>query len=101
MNDLRLRHAPLDVRLRHTFRIARGASDVRRNLLVEAEAFGLLGRGEAAPILRYQEDMQLDEIAHALKIPIQTVKSRLHRSVNLLREKMLRRQTAVQELRQA
>lgn len=52
-------------------------------------------------ILRYQEDMQLDEIAQALKIPIQTVKSRLHRSVNLLREKMLRRQTAVQELRQA
>jgi L-alanine-DL-glutamate epimerase-like enolase superfamily enzyme len=54
--SLRLRHLPLDLRLRHTFRIARGASDVRRNLLVEAEAFGLLGRGEAAPIQRYRED---------------------------------------------
>jgi L-alanine-DL-glutamate epimerase-like enolase superfamily enzyme len=51
-----LRHRPLDLRLRHTFRIARGASDVRENLLVEAEAGGLLGRGEAAPILRYRED---------------------------------------------
>jgi L-Ala-D/L-Glu epimerase len=46
------------LRLRHTFRIARGASDVRRNLLVEAEAFGLLGRGEAAPIVRYAEDRE-------------------------------------------
>src|SRR5882672_968065 len=35
-----LRHHPLDVRLRHVFRIARGASDVRYNLLVEAEAEG-------------------------------------------------------------
>src|SRR6185295_9979204 len=53
---LRLRHRPLDLRLRHTFRIARGASDVRENLLVEAEDGGLVGRGEAAPILRYRED---------------------------------------------
>jgi len=54
--SLRLRHRPLDLRLRHTFRIARGASDVRCNLLLEAEAFGLVGRGEAAPIQRYRED---------------------------------------------
>jgi L-alanine-DL-glutamate epimerase-like enolase superfamily enzyme len=51
-----LRHQPLDLRLRHTFRIARGASDVRENLLIEAESAGLVGRGEAAPILRYGED---------------------------------------------
>jgi RNA polymerase sigma-70 factor (ECF subfamily) len=51
-------------------------------------------------VLRYQEDMQLDEIAHALSIPVQTVKSRLHRSVNLLRERMMRRQSVVQELKQ-
>jgi L-alanine-DL-glutamate epimerase-like enolase superfamily enzyme len=50
-----LRHRPLDLRLRHTFRIARGASDVRENLLVEAEHGGLVGRGEAAPIARYHE----------------------------------------------
>jgi len=53
---LRLRHRPLDLRLRHTFRIARGASDVRENLLVEVEEAGQVGRGEAAPILRYHED---------------------------------------------
>jgi len=46
----------LDLRLRHTFRIARGASDERHNLLVELEQEGRLGRGEAAPILRYHED---------------------------------------------
>jgi len=51
-----LRHRPLDLRLRHTFRTARGASDVRENLLVEAEHDGLVGRGEAAPIVRYHED---------------------------------------------
>ena len=51
-----LRHRPLDLRLRHTFRIARGASDVRENLLVELEEGRFVGRGEAAPILRYHED---------------------------------------------
>ena len=51
-----LRHRPLDLRLRHVFRIARGASEARYNLLVEAEAEGRTGLGEAAPILRYGED---------------------------------------------
>jgi L-alanine-DL-glutamate epimerase-like enolase superfamily enzyme len=51
-----LRHRPLDVHLRHVFRIARGASAERHNLLVEAEEGGHVGLGEAAPILRYGED---------------------------------------------
>jgi L-Ala-D/L-Glu epimerase / N-acetyl-D-glutamate racemase len=64
----RLSHRPLDVRLRHVFRIARGASDVRYNLLVQAEAEGRVGLGEAAPILRYGEDREsaaraVDEMA--------------------------------------
>jgi len=46
----------MDLHLRHTFRIARGASDVRENLLVEVDDDGLVGRGEAAPIRRYGED---------------------------------------------
>jgi L-Ala-D/L-Glu epimerase len=54
----RLRYRPLDLRLRHVFRIARGASEVRYNLLVEAEADGRVGLGEAAPILRYGEDRE-------------------------------------------
>jgi len=53
---LKLSHRPLDLHLRHTFRIARGASDVRENLVVEVEDDGRVGRGEAAPILRYKED---------------------------------------------
>jgi L-alanine-DL-glutamate epimerase-like enolase superfamily enzyme len=53
-----LRHRTLDLKLRHTFRIARGAADARRNVLVEIEEDGHLGRGEAAPIRRYREDPQ-------------------------------------------
>jgi L-Ala-D/L-Glu epimerase len=53
---LQIRHRPLDLRLRHTFRTARGASDVRENLLVEVEQDGRRGLGEAAPIRRYRED---------------------------------------------
>jgi L-Ala-D/L-Glu epimerase / N-acetyl-D-glutamate racemase len=51
-----LRHRPLDLKLRHTFRIARGAADARRNVLVEIEDGGQTGMGEAAPIRRYHED---------------------------------------------
>lgn len=46
----------VELQLRHTFRIARGASDVRRNVVVEVEHDGRVGLGEAAPILRYGED---------------------------------------------
>lgn len=56
MSGLRLGLQALDLRLRHTFRIARGASDTRENLLVELEAEGHCGHGEAAPILRYGQD---------------------------------------------
>src|SRR5687767_14149416 len=53
-----IRHRPLDLRLRHTFRVSRGASDVRHNLLVEIEEDGRVGLGEAAPIRRYGEDRE-------------------------------------------
>ena len=55
---MKIRHEPMDLRLRHTFRIARGASDERRNLRVEIEDGGRVGLGEAAPILRYGEDRE-------------------------------------------
>ena len=48
-----LRHRPIELELRHRFRIARGASDSRLNVAVELEdADGngnRIGRGEAAP----------------------------------------------------
>jgi RNA polymerase sigma-70 factor (ECF subfamily) len=40
--------------------------------------------------LRYQEDMDPTEIADALEMPINTVKSHLRRSLAILREKVTR-----------
>jgi RNA polymerase sigma-70 factor (ECF subfamily) len=39
-------------------------------------------------ILRYQEDLDPEEIARTIDMPVRTVKSHLHRSLALLREKM-------------
>jgi RNA polymerase sigma-70 factor (ECF subfamily) len=41
-------------------------------------------------VLRYQEDMDPTEIAEAVGMPVATVKSHLHRSLTMLREKMQR-----------
>lgn len=48
----------------------------------------------AVVILRFQEDMDLDEISEALKIPLNTVKSRLHRALTTLRDRFGRKQEA-------
>lgn len=44
-----------------------------------------------AMVLRYQEDLDPPEIARLLEMPVATVKSHLHRSLTLLREKLARR----------
>src|SRR6185437_14848683 len=41
-------------------------------------------------VLRYQEDLDPSEIAEVLDMPVATVKSHLHRSLALLREKLAR-----------
>ena len=41
-------------------------------------------------LLRYQEDMDPAEIAETIGMPVATVKSHLHRSLGMLREKMQR-----------
>ena len=42
-------------------------------------------------VLRYQEDLDPTEIAAILAMPLATVKSHLHRSLGVLREKLARR----------
>ena len=41
-------------------------------------------------VLRYQEDLEPTEIAETVGMPVATVKSHLHRSLAMLREKMQR-----------
>ncbi len=41
-------------------------------------------------VLRYQEELMPDEIASVLDMPVRTVKSHLHRSLAMLREKIER-----------
>ena len=41
-------------------------------------------------LLRYQEDMDPSEIAETIGMPVATVKSHLHRSLGMLRDKMQR-----------
>jgi RNA polymerase sigma-70 factor, ECF subfamily len=43
-----------------------------------------------AMILRYQEELMPEEIAQVMDMPVRTVKSHLHRSLAMLREKITR-----------
>ncbi len=65
MSRLRLETYCQDLHLRHTFRLARGASDERRNLVLELHLDDLVGLGEAAPIARYNQDWQSAQSAAA------------------------------------
>ena len=70
-SPITVRSRRIDLELRHTFRLARGAFDSRRNLVVELEQDGLVGLGEAAPIARYAQDWRsaaeaVDEMAARL-----------------------------------
>ncbi|MDX2000693.1 MAG: dipeptide epimerase [Thermoanaerobaculia bacterium] len=47
-----------ELHLKHAFRLSRGVSESRRNLLVEIADGGFVGRGEAAPIARYGQDVE-------------------------------------------
>jgi len=47
---------------------------------------GLPDRYRSVLILRYMEELSLDEVAAVLKQPLGTTKSNVHRAVNLLRE---------------
>jgi RNA polymerase sigma-70 factor (ECF subfamily) len=49
----------------------------------------------AVVILRYQEDLDPGEISEILKIPVNTVKSRLHRAVETLRERLQHKRVTI------
>jgi RNA polymerase sigma-70 factor (ECF subfamily) len=46
---------------------------------------GLTGEQREVVLMRFVDDMSLDEIAQALDVPIGTIKSRLHRALETLR----------------
>ena len=66
MPSFSIRHRALELHLRHAFRTARGGSATRTNVLLEAEHDGMVGLGEAAPILRYGQN--IESAARALEV---------------------------------
>ncbi len=56
--SLRFHTTRVELRLRTPFRLSRGTSETRRNVIFEIEEDGLVGRGEAAPIPRYRESAE-------------------------------------------
>jgi L-alanine-DL-glutamate epimerase-like enolase superfamily enzyme len=52
------RATPIELHLKTPFRLSRGSSVVRRNVVAEIESDGVVGRGEAAPIPRYRESAE-------------------------------------------
>lgn len=61
---MRLSLKRYDLKLKHTFTIARGARDVQPVVIVELEHEGIVGYGEAAPSARYGESV--DSVASFL-----------------------------------
>ncbi|MBN2371897.1 MAG: sigma-70 family RNA polymerase sigma factor [Vicinamibacteria bacterium] len=58
---------------------------------------GLPAGARAVVVLRYQEDLDPREIARILDLPVNTVKSRLHRALTVLRDRL----AALEEARHA
>jgi RNA polymerase sigma-70 factor (ECF subfamily) len=69
------------------------ASDAPQDPLLTRELARLLGElsppARAVMVLRYQEDRDLAEIAQALEMPVNTVKSHVKRSLTTLRSRMI------------
>jgi len=63
-------------------------SDPLMEARVQRVVASLPERLRSVVVLRYQEDLDPADIAEVLDIPIRTVKSRLHRSLEMLRAKL-------------
>lgn len=94
IDEIRRRKTHLAVALDETAELA--ANDALPDtLLNERLRLMVAALPEAARmvvILRYQEDLDPSDIAKALDMPIRTVKSHLHRSLGMLRERLERKE---------
>ncbi|MQA28465.1 MAG: sigma-70 family RNA polymerase sigma factor [Luteitalea sp.] len=87
-------------RLRHRWELPmdevpeRGASARPRDLFLEGRLQQLVARlpprARVVMVLRYQEELEPSEIADALQMPVNTVKSHLRRSLAVLRAGLLK-----------
>jgi RNA polymerase sigma-70 factor, ECF subfamily len=64
------------------------ASDPMRSELLQQMVASLPEKMRLVVILKYQEEAEPDEIARVLDIPVNTVKSHIHRALKMLRSKM-------------
>ena len=70
--------------------VAHGAPDVLLQRTLRRYVASLPATPRLVVTLRYQEDLEPTEIAEALEMPLNTVKSHLRRSLAVLREKIAR-----------
>jgi RNA polymerase sigma-70 factor (ECF subfamily) len=83
--DRRVRRERAPAELSRPEQVAAGAPPVAAGEDLEALLGGLSPLHREVVLLRFAEDLSLDEIAAALEVPLGTVKSRLHHAIQKLR----------------
>jgi L-Ala-D/L-Glu epimerase len=74
---MKLRYHPFELKLRHTFTIARGSRDTNQIVFVELEHDGITGYGEAAPAMRYGESTD-SVIEFIKKVDLEKISNPFH-----------------------
>jgi RNA polymerase sigma-70 factor, ECF subfamily len=74
---------------------AGASSDLLLNESLRRQVAALPEWQRAVVVLRYQEDLDTDEISQLLNIPVNTVKSRLYRAMETLRTRLERKKVSV------
>jgi RNA polymerase sigma-70 factor (ECF subfamily) len=76
----------------------RGVAPTPREYFIEERLQALVGtlppRARMVVVLRFQEELEPSEIAEALNMPVNTVKSHLRRSISVLRVRLAQRNGA-------
>ena len=76
----------------------RGVAPATREFFIEERLQSLVAtlppRARMVVVLRFQEELEPSEIAEALNMPVNTVKSHLRRSINVLRIRLSQRNAA-------